>query len=103
MKAHVSCETPVFPDFSMIIPLPALAAYRRDLESLGDATVSEPELERALGQWVSFGAMLEALLAELPPVAQKDEAVAVEHLVGNYARRLAAVADRVGGDGAMIR
>ena len=48
----------------MIIPLPALAAYRRDLESLGHAVGTEPELDTALGAWVSFGSILESFLAE---------------------------------------
>ncbi len=77
----------------MIIPLPALAAYRRDLESLGDSTGSESELERALGRWFSFGAILESFLAEVTPAAQKNETDAVQHVVGTYAQRLAAVAD----------
>lgn len=77
----------------MIIPLPAFAAYRRDLESLSDSTVSEPELERELGRWASSGLILESFLAELTPAAQEDRADAVEHLVGDYAHRLAAVAD----------
>jgi hypothetical protein len=77
----------------MIIALPALAAYRRDLESLGDSAVSEPELERALAQWVSFGAVLESFLTEVTPAAQEKGTDAVEHVVGIYAQRLADVAD----------
>jgi len=77
----------------MIIPLPALAAYRRDLESLGESAVSEPELERALAQWVSFGAVLESFLTEVTPAAQEKGTDAVEHVVGIYAQRLADVAD----------
>ena len=77
----------------MIIPLPAVAAYQRDLELLSDSAVSEPELERELGRWVSFALILESFHAELTPAAQKDSAVAVEQLVVDYARRLAAAAD----------
>lgn len=77
----------------MIIPLPALAAYRRDVDSLGDAVTSAPELEHALGRWVTFGAILESFLAELTPEAQKTRTDSVQHIVESYARRLAAVAD----------
>src|SRR5690242_17087481 len=77
----------------MIIPLPAFAAYRRDLESLSGATVVGEEIERTLSGWASFGAILESFLTELSPLAQKDGAVAVEHLVSTYASRLVAVAD----------
>ena len=76
----------------MIIPLPALAAYRRDLEALGDSAVAGSELERALGRWTSFGAILESFVAELTP-AQKSGTPAVEHVTGSYAPRLAGVAD----------
>ena len=77
----------------MIIPLPTLAAYRRDLESLGDSVVAEPELERALGRWVSFGAILESFLMEVTPAAQTNGGDAVQHVVGTFAQRLADVAD----------
>lgn len=77
----------------MIIPLPVLAAYRRDLESLGGTVASEPELERAFGQWVSFGAILESFLTEVTPAAQEDEAAAVQPVAATYVRRLANVAN----------
>ena len=77
----------------MIIPLPALAAYRRDLESLGDSVAAESELERALGRWVSFGAILESFLTEVTPAAQTNGGDAVQHVVGTFAPRLADVAD----------
>ena len=77
----------------MIIPLPALAAYRRDLESLGSAVTSAPELDHALGGWVSFGSILESFLAEVTSAAQKNTANAVEQAVATYGPRLAAVAD----------
>jgi tetratricopeptide (TPR) repeat protein len=91
VEAGVSCSH-LFPSISMIIPLPALAAYRRDLEALGDFAVSEPELERALGRWVSFGAILESFLGEVTPAAQENGADAVQHVAGIYAQRLADVA-----------
>src|SRR5690348_2528117 len=77
----------------MIIPLPVLAAYRRDLESWGVTVSSEPELERAFGQWVSFGAILESFLTEVPPAAQEHEAAAVQPVAATYVRRLANVAN----------
>ena len=77
----------------MIIPLPPLAAYRHDLEALGDSALSGSELEHALGRWVSFSTILESLLAELTPIAQTSAPVAVERVIDRYSRRLAAVAD----------
>jgi hypothetical protein len=77
----------------MIIPLPALAAYRRDLESLGHAVGTEPELDTALGAWVSFGSILESFLAEVAFAAQKNGTDTVEHLLGTYGVRLAAAAE----------
>jgi hypothetical protein len=77
----------------MIIPLPALAAYRRDLESLGHAVGTEPELDTALGAWVSFGSILESFLAKGTFAAQKNGTDAVEHLLGTYGVRLAAAAE----------
>jgi hypothetical protein len=80
----------------MIIPLPALAAYQRDLEALSDSTVPESQFERELCRWASFGAILESFLAELTPSAQKDGAVGVEHLVDGYARSAAQPTDLAG-------
>jgi tetratricopeptide (TPR) repeat protein len=77
----------------MIIPLPALEAYRRDLQSLGHAVISEPELDGALGSWVSFGSALEACLAEVTSAAQKHTSDAVEHVIATHGPRLAAVAE----------
>jgi tetratricopeptide (TPR) repeat protein len=77
----------------MIIPLPALEAYRRDLEALGHAVISEPELDGALGSWVSFGSALESCLAEVTSAAQKHTTDAVEHVVATHGARLAAVAE----------
>src|SRR5215218_3386211 len=92
-RARISCETIVFIDGLMIIPLPALAAYRRDLESLGNAVVLEPELDSALGGWLSFGSILESFLAEVTSAAQKNGTDAVEHSLDAYGPRLAAAAD----------
>lgn len=77
----------------MIIPLPALAAYRRDLESLDHCVVSKPGLDDALEGWVAFGSVLESFLAEVTTAAQKNGTDAVEHFLETYGLRLAAGAD----------
>ena len=77
----------------MIIPLPVLAAYRRDLETLGDSRVFEPEFERALGSWVSFGSVLESCLAELTSATQEPGTDVVAGILATHGLRLAALAD----------
>ncbi|HKH93153.1 MAG TPA: hypothetical protein VKA54_15215 [Gemmatimonadaceae bacterium] len=77
----------------MIIPLPALAAYRRDLESLGNAVVPEPELDNALSGWVSFGSILESFLVEVTSTAQENGTDAIEHSLETFGPRLAVAAE----------
>jgi len=45
----------------MIIPLPALAAYRKDVEYLDGALPSASELDDSLTRWLAFASTLESL------------------------------------------
>ena len=72
----------------MIIPLPALAAYRRDVESLGRSLASAPELESALEQWLAFGLLLESVVTSTTTREQEHETPDVESMVKAVGGRL---------------
>jgi hypothetical protein len=80
----------------MIIPLQALAAYRRDVDSLADAPTSAPELGHSLEHWLSFGIALESVLHAVTSTAPESGGRAVEEAVRNHGRRLLEVAEDCG-------
>jgi len=72
----------------MIIPLPALVAYRRDVESLSRSLASAPEVEHALEQGLAFALMLESAVAPDPSSVRDGGADDVEDARQALGRRL---------------
>jgi len=77
----------------MIIPLPALVAYRRDVESLSRSLASAPEVEHALEQWLAFALMLESAVAPNPSSMRDGGSGDVEDARAALGRRLLDLAE----------
>ena len=69
----------------MITPLPALAAYRKDVALLGGTVSSASELDDRSSRWLAFAVMLERFAANWNAAGAVDVSEALEPMLREFA------------------